>query len=515
MNTPTTPKSNLINFVSWFLIGTGVILRLIQYFSNKSLWRDEIYLVLNIIEKPISAFFYPLDYNQHAPPGFLIVEKIIIKLLGTNEFAFRLFPLICGIGSLFLFYKLSKKCISKEAVPVALGLFAVFVPLLYYSSETKQYSSDVLFSLILVLMSLKISEENLSISKAIYYGLFGTTIIWFSHTSIFILVGTGFFFMVDAVVKKDLRKTLYVLIFYLLWIISFAIFFFKILIHTSSSIKLSDYWGQFYLPAFSFSHLALNTYKLLYREFFRFSTLGTFSSICLIIGLITFWRNNKKMFFIIVAPILVTLLASAFHKYPLFERFILFLIPLIILLIAEGTEWIKQKASKISPILGIMVICLLFYKPLYFTKENFTNPITQEEVKPVLKYLKEHLKVNDVIYIAGPFQCTFKYYSKEYNLCNNFSIKLERKKLEEVQCSSFNYSIFIGPRKINKTSFAQELGQLKGHKRVWLLFPEKLSLDIEYKSLTLSYLDKIGVRTGSFIRPGVILYLYDLSTGST
>ena len=131
-------------FLSWFLIGIGIILRLAQYLSNKSFWRDEVYLALNIIEKPISAFFHSLDYNQHAPPGFLIIEKLITNFLGTGELAFRLFPLICSLCSLFIFYKLCRKCLSETASLTALGLFSVLVPLLYYSSEAKQYSSDLL-----------------------------------------------------------------------------------------------------------------------------------------------------------------------------------------------------------------------------------------------------------------------------------------------------------------------------------------------------------------------------------
>ena len=235
--------------------------------------------------------------------------------------------------------------------------------------------------------------------------------------------------------------------------------------------------------------------------------------ICLLIGITVLYKKNKNVLFIITTPVFITFFASLLHKYPLFERFILFLIPLLILLIAEGAEWVREKASDITPILGIIVICLLFYKPLYFTQRNFTTPITQEEIKPVLQYVKEHVKANDVIYVSNPLQYAFKYYAPRYNLCNNFLISAERKNLEEANCNLFNYKVFLGVDKINNP--AEEFEKLNGNKRVWLLLPEKRTLDLKNNSATVNYLDKIGVKTGSFIRPGVILYLYNVGLKRT
>ena len=82
------------------------MLRLRQYLTGRSLWADEAMLALNIVTRDFAGMFQPLDYDQGAPIGFLLVEKLFHALLGKHELALRLFPLLVGLISLWLFYRL-------------------------------------------------------------------------------------------------------------------------------------------------------------------------------------------------------------------------------------------------------------------------------------------------------------------------------------------------------------------------------------------------------------------------
>ena len=82
-----------------------------------------------------TGLIHPLAYNQGASLGFL--------MLGVNEYALRLIPLLAGIGSLFLFFAVAKRCLRPEGALAALALFAACDSLICYSSEVKQYSTDV------------------------------------------------------------------------------------------------------------------------------------------------------------------------------------------------------------------------------------------------------------------------------------------------------------------------------------------------------------------------------------
>ena len=141
--------------ISWERLGIGILLllgfvfRIRQYLTGRSLWLDEAMLALNIVNRNFAGLFQPLDYDQGAPIGFLLVEKFINLMFGEHEFVLRLFPLIAGLASLVLFYLLLRKTTSGIGLLTGLGLFAVGPELIYYSSELKQYSVDVVVTIFL------------------------------------------------------------------------------------------------------------------------------------------------------------------------------------------------------------------------------------------------------------------------------------------------------------------------------------------------------------------------------
>jgi hypothetical protein len=79
----------------WLIIGLGIVLRLTQYVFNRSLWYDEANLALNIIDRSVLELFQPLDHDQGAPIGFLLLEmknnfsSIILMRSASNSMPSR------------------------------------------------------------------------------------------------------------------------------------------------------------------------------------------------------------------------------------------------------------------------------------------------------------------------------------------------------------------------------------------------------------------------------------------
>ena len=73
-----------------FLVA-GIVFRLVQFFAARSLWLDESMLALNIASRSFGELLRPLDYNQVAPPLFLWLARLGVRLGGTNEMALYLY----------------------------------------------------------------------------------------------------------------------------------------------------------------------------------------------------------------------------------------------------------------------------------------------------------------------------------------------------------------------------------------------------------------------------------------
>jgi hypothetical protein len=73
------------------LLASGAALRLWQYAADTSFWVDEITLAHNIVGRPLRRLlFEPLAFDQIAPKGFLLVQKLAALGLGPSELALRL-----------------------------------------------------------------------------------------------------------------------------------------------------------------------------------------------------------------------------------------------------------------------------------------------------------------------------------------------------------------------------------------------------------------------------------------
>jgi uncharacterized membrane protein len=124
------------------VLATGAVLRVLQYARARSLWLDEAMLANNVIELPLTQLMPPHLFKV-APFGFLAAEKLVISILGTSELAFRLIPLLAGLGSLVLLHVATREILGGHERLLALASFALSPPLIFYASEAKSDSSDV------------------------------------------------------------------------------------------------------------------------------------------------------------------------------------------------------------------------------------------------------------------------------------------------------------------------------------------------------------------------------------
>jgi len=463
-------------------------------------------LALNITTKSFTELFQPLDYFQVAPIGFLVLEKSVVGLLGNNEYALRLFPFVCGIFSLFLFWYVANYSIRKNGAIWALCLFGFSKFLIYYSAEIKQYASDIAITLVLYCITIYIrKKEGFKTTYIFLYGAAGAISIWFSLPSAFVLAGVGTSLFVFSGLKRDWQRASWLAISFLFWLVSFGVY---ILIYTSdmsSNLGLQRaYWQNNFMPL---PPLSISDVKWFADTFFNIIqnpvglTFYGIGALCFLCGGLSLFEKDKEWFFCLLGPIFAALLVSGFQLYPFSGRVLLFVVPCFYIFIGHGLSYIWEKMQHISKITYVILLSLLLMHPVFFATIQLitmkpTKAIVRDNIKPVMKYLKEHKSKGDSVYLFKLSEYAFKYYEGRYGF-NDLDYTVGR---------SLNYDFNDDLKKIRK-----DLDQLRGHERVWLLFSHFRGKGLNYEMIYLSYLKVIGHQLDSFNDMDASIYLYDLS----
>ncbi len=486
----------------WTIIAFGILVRLVQYLSNRSLWNDEAALALNIVNRSYLELLQPLDYDQGAPIGFLMVQKLAVQVFGDNEYALRLFPLLSAIISLFIFYELAKRCLQPQAVLISLALFSTLHIWLEYATEVKQYSSDVLVALLLCLLLMQMSSK-LGFAQIITFGMVGAIAIWFSHPAIFVLAGIGVSCLLVTLFKKDLSTSLKLLSIYLLWTLSFAAFYLISLKNLANQEDLFKSWeGRGTFPS---SFLDISWLFTSFIEFFH-KPLG-FPDIFLGLAIFAFLVGcislfNRRTLLILLSPLFVTYFAAYLHKYPFDGRLVLFLTPFITLLVGEGIAVIRRKTRSTSfAKVGVLILILLIVPPIGTAAYLMVKPYVKQEMRPVVSYVRSHQQAGDVIYVYQRAEYQFKYYANKFGYQEgDYILGIDDLDKKDGQ----------GTSEEEWQRYKNDLDKLRGNKRVWIIFSHVRTWDKESERIT-SYLDVFGKQIDAYIKEGSFVYLYDLS----
>ena len=483
------------------LLVIGIILRIWQYAANRSLWLDELSLALNLIHRSFAGLTQPLDNNQAAPLLFLFIQKIIIIVLGNSEFMLRLFPLMAGIMSLFLMYKTATKYLRGTAVYIALALFCFSATLIYYSSENKQYSSDVMFTLILLLAVHPCLEDAAQPKNILKLAAIGIVAMWMSHPAVFVMAGIGIALPVRQISRKDWPGLLWSGITCLLWLINLAFLYLISLRYTAANNGLTAYWNNSFMPMPPWNNWGWfsNSLIALFEKNLKL-TFVYVSAVLLLIGLIAVLLRKWTIGLAFTFTIMATLVASGLHKYPFRGRLILFLVPIIFLLMAAGIEQVRSTLASYSRLVASIVcaalVLLLLAQPVVSTIDGLRNPRMREHIRPVIEYVRQNKSDSDVIYVHYTSKRAFMYYAPF--------------------CGFRDSDNRVGvDARSEPAKYLKDVDTLKGQARVWFVFGYLYDFNkIDERLYYLIYLNKIGNKIGEFSAPGAAAYLYDLKGSS-
>ncbi|MFL5574562.1 MAG: glycosyltransferase family 39 protein [Gemmatimonadaceae bacterium] len=182
---PTGPAAWRATVVATIAVGT--VLRVLAYSDRRSLWFDEVMLSLNVATRSCADLTRPLDYGQAAPVLFLCAQRLAVTVGGVNELALRAIPLACGLALLPLLWMAGRLLLGEREALVALVLAALSPPLVYYSSEAKQYSGDACATALLLWLAARVLRDPRDPAAWRWLALGGVASLALSQPAVFVL----------------------------------------------------------------------------------------------------------------------------------------------------------------------------------------------------------------------------------------------------------------------------------------------------------------------------------------
>lgn len=507
-----SPRSTIV-----VLVAIGAALRVWQYLANSSLWLDEAALARNIIDRRAIELFGPLDYAQIAPIGFLLIEKGVVSLFGTSEYALRAFPLLCGLLALFLFRSVAKRTLSGWAEAYAVGLFALGMPLIYIASQVKQYSSDVAAAILILLAAIEIRARGLTPRRAWWLGVTGAVIVWFSIPAVLVLAGIGTGLAIVAALERDGKSLRLLVITATLWVpaaMGSALVAQRSLVVEDRGY-LEWFWSAGFMPMPPTTPRDLTWFfDRLMRAFGVFGgemsgmgrTTGGLNyhwpGVFLVVALAGFWvlyRRRRDITLLLVLPIAIAAALSAWKLYPFTGRVFMYLLPsLLIATAAGGSQLLSVWPSRLR-LLVPGVAALLLVLPVY-AAATALPPFWLQHLRPIIQHVNTHRESGDAMYVHYPAGQAFQYYARRYEMPTG--------------------AVVIGRCAAGKPrEYLRQVDDLRGRNRVWVFVTFHSFLKRLEAALIVDYLDRIGQRLdriavlGTPGRPmeGAYGYLYDLS----
>ncbi len=408
-------KTNISKFVyiatMFFVVALGIYLRISAYLTGRDFWHDECSLAVNFLYFNNIGLFGPLLHQQSAPPLFLLFSKFFCVLFPYKiEFAARFVPLLCSVLAIPLFYKLSTYCFSKKwVIVIANLLFAINYQLIYYSQEFKQYSSDVFFSILLVLIFVKTDIFSLDRLKQVFLSVFIAICPLFSLPSAIVILASEFLIFCK---NKQIKP---LLLCNLPFIIINVLYYFMNLKPSKDlilSVLTAEYWRSGLLnfnPLNILCNLNLN-----FKFFFTNSNLVVTAFILFAIGIYFAIKSEKRALKLCLCVITFAYMLALLNVYPLAERLALYLIPFFLLILLFPLEQFRIKEKKGICVMIFVVLFLAQFNFSYIRKIVDSNTYRREAPNELLQFAIKDFDSNYIFIYNDASDSEYELYSALY-----------------------------------------------------------------------------------------------------
>ena len=380
----------------------ALILQL-YHLGYKSLWLDEVFSfqVSSLDLREI------LDYPEYIHPHLYYIILHFFLYLGDSDFLVRLPSVVFSVLCIPLVYILGKDFFDYRVGLLSAFLIAISPFFYWYAQEARMYTLLSLFSLCSLIFFYNAIQKN---DVKLWIGFIASTSFGiYTHYFAFLIILTEFLFLAVFIKRYQIIFGRFLVSLTTIFVL-FLPQMIKLFLGMGSKLESGASWGMtpslFFVPDIFYS-LSAGYYVqyswgfvILLFIIFLYGLHTSFLEYTEEIGLSVIW---------VFAPVLIAFPLA--FKIDFDVRYIIFVLPIYLVIISKGLLNIKKKRFGIFLILMLIILA----SNAYLLYENYNT--SKEDWRSVASYIKNNSLPGDYVLIIPSFtkSCLMYYHldSKE------------------------------------------------------------------------------------------------------
>ncbi len=382
------------------LILAGICVSIHMNCVGRSLWLDEAMLAYSFSRRSLFGLTNGVfEWDQSAPVLYLYLVKLLTLVFGNTEFVLRSFSIFAYAAVLFLSGYTAKRLLGIKYPILASAFLANMNFILKYSNEFKQYLSEGIWVLLVLILYYFYKEKGLTWWKmAAGFMIF----IWGANPACFFIGGVLLYEFAGGLIKKDRLRVRNSILTGIGVGVSFVVYYIYWLRGIALSGSMQSYWENASFPLFPRSIEDLQMARaMVYEIFITFREARIFMAALVLAAFLLgiFWERNRYCI-VIFLGFLVSLFASSIHMFPIADRLWCFSFPIFVILAFYAIDKMAVSSRKAELVAVFLMFTLMLTNNGIMVYKNGEHVFQKgEEANPAIAYLQEHVSEGEMVYV--------------------------------------------------------------------------------------------------------------------
>jgi hypothetical protein len=183
------------------LVSLGLFMRFggVVFGEPIGFWNDEANWAIRVVDQPLKDLLI-------RPPGFMLLTRWSVALLGKWEFAFRLLPWLAGLATPLIGVVLARRFLNRPAARLLfIGILSLAPMAVDFSKEFKPYGMSLMLHLLLPLLVLRWHQSRRMRDLALA-GIAAPLALFFAQDVLFLYPGLFLALAIDSWRSRNFRQ---------------------------------------------------------------------------------------------------------------------------------------------------------------------------------------------------------------------------------------------------------------------------------------------------------------------